>query len=61
MIELLQSRRVAELAKEKSVRGEVARLAREQAVDAEPEELELLAAALNELFERFSSLEGDAK
>lgn len=59
MIELLESTRVVELAKEKSVRGEVARLALEQAAEASLEEKEILASALQELLDCFSGQVGD--
>lgn len=60
MTGLLGSVQIESLAREKSVRGELVRLARRQAEQADAEELVLLEKALQLLLERFQAMEGGA-
>lgn len=59
MTRLLGSTRIADLAREESVRGVLVRSVLEQAEQAESEELELLERALELLLTRFNALGED--
>jgi hypothetical protein len=59
MTELLKSARVAKLAKEKSVRGEVVRLALARAATADSDQSILLEQSLKDLLDRFDGLEAE--
>ncbi|MDT8441453.1 MAG: hypothetical protein RQ723_07315 [Desulfuromonadales bacterium] len=59
MKEMLEVPELDELSTEKSVRGEVARLAEKRLQAATPEERPLIAAALRLLLDRFAAVEPD--
>ena len=59
MTRLLGSTRIADLAREESVRGVLVRSVLEQAEQAESDEIELLEKALELLLTRFNSLGED--
>lgn len=59
MTRLLGSTRIADLAREESVRGVLVRSVLEQAEQAESDEIELLEKALELLLSRFNSLGED--